>query len=167
MKKNIIWQAKFRFKGGKGTNLYMFIYIWYKYTCIYFYLHKHWNCLPQTGTWPHLLGLKPSQNPVWDSNPHGWDSNPAKTLLGTWTHDLLIRITHPMSGLTEVQVLCVSAQKEFSERQGDRIYWHRTLVRAAGEVALPWIEWATIYSGKRERGKDRFLQADIMQTLRH
>ena len=25
-----------------------------------------------------------------------------------------------MSGLTEVQILCVSAQKEFSERQSDR-----------------------------------------------
>ena len=23
----------------------------------------------------------------WDLNPCGWDSNPAKTLLGTWTHD--------------------------------------------------------------------------------
>ena len=30
-----------------------------------------------------------------------------------------IRITHPVSGLTEVQVLHVSAQKEFSERQSD------------------------------------------------
>ena len=29
------------------------------------------------------LGLQPSQNPAWDLNPWDWDSNPAKTLLGT------------------------------------------------------------------------------------
>ena len=52
--------------------------------------------------------------------PECWDSNPAKTQIGTWTHGLLIRITHLVSGLTEAQVLCVSAQKEFSERQSDR-----------------------------------------------
>ena len=31
----------------------------------------------------HRLGLEPSQNTVWDLNPHSWDLNPAKTLLGT------------------------------------------------------------------------------------
>ena len=31
-----------------------------------------------------------------------------------------MRITHPGSGLTEVQILCASAQKEFSERQSDK-----------------------------------------------
>ena len=36
--------------------------------------------------WTCVLGLKPSQNPVWDSNPCDWDSNLAKTLLGTQTH---------------------------------------------------------------------------------
>ena len=45
-----------------------------------------WNYLPQIGTWNHVLGLKPSQNPVWDLKPHDQDLNPAKTLLGTWTH---------------------------------------------------------------------------------
>ena len=35
------------------------------------------------GLEPTWFGLKPSQNPVWDSYSHGWDSNPAKTLLGT------------------------------------------------------------------------------------
>ena len=34
------------------------------------------------------LGLKPSQNLVWDSNPHGWDSNRAKTH-GTWFKNLM------------------------------------------------------------------------------
>ena len=32
------------------------------------------------GLEPTWFGLKPSQNPVWDSYSHGWDSNPAKTL---------------------------------------------------------------------------------------
>ena len=36
----------------------------------------------------------------------------------TQTHGFLIRITHLVSRLTEV--LCVSAQKEFSKRQSDR-----------------------------------------------
>ena len=62
-------------------------------------------------TW---LGLEPSQNPDWDLNPCDWDSNPAKT------HGLLTEITHLISGLNEAQVLDVSSQKEFSERQSDR-----------------------------------------------
>ena len=45
-------------------------------------------------------------------------SNPAKTLLGTWTHSLLIRITHLVCGHSEAQDLCVSLQKEFSEKEG-------------------------------------------------
>ena len=40
--------------------------------------------------------------------------------IGTWTHDLLIRITYQVSGLSEAQVLCVSWQEEFSGRQGGR-----------------------------------------------
>ena len=44
-------------------------------------------------TWP---GLESSQNPVWDLN-----------------HGLLTRITHLVPGLTEAQLLCISAQKEF------------------------------------------------------
>ena len=42
------------------------------------------------------------------------DSNPAKT------HGLPTEITHLVSGLNEAQVLDVSLQKEFSERQSDR-----------------------------------------------
>ena len=38
------------------------------------------------GLEPTWLGLKPSQNPAWDLNPCGWDSNPAETLPGTQTH---------------------------------------------------------------------------------
>ena len=35
---------------------------------------------------PTWLGLKPSKNSAWYLNPRGWDSNPVKTLLWTWTH---------------------------------------------------------------------------------
>ena len=43
------------------------------------------------------------------------DSNPAKTQIGTWTHEFFVfvcfffRIPHLVSGLTEAQVLCVPA----------------------------------------------------------
>ena len=51
----------------------------------------------------------------WDfEQPTCWDSNPAKT------HGLPVEITHLVSGLNEAQVLDVSLQKEFSERQRDR-----------------------------------------------
>ena len=62
-----------------------------------------WTQLNQTGTWNHMSELKPSQNPDWDLNPM-----------------FSIRITHPVSGVTEVQVLHTSSQKEFIERQSDR-----------------------------------------------
>ena len=57
-----------------------------------------------------ILGLEPTH----------LDSNPAKTQTGTCTHGLLIEITHLVSGLNEAQLLDVSSQKEFSERQRDR-----------------------------------------------
>ena len=66
----------------------------------------------------HVL-LKPC-NSDWDLNACGRDLNLAKTLFGTPTHGLLIRVTHLVSGLTEAQVLYISALKEFSERQSDR-----------------------------------------------
>ena len=47
------------------------------------------------------------------------DLNMDKTLLGTQTHKLFIRIILLLSRLTEAQVHCVSVQKEFSERQSD------------------------------------------------
>ena len=53
----------------------------------------------------------------WDLNPHARTQTQPKPRLGP---TVLIRITHPMSGLTEAQVLHASSQKEFSERQGDR-----------------------------------------------
>ena len=35
-----------------------------------------------------MLGLEPSQNLAWDSDPHGWNWNPAKTH-STWFQDLM------------------------------------------------------------------------------
>ena len=67
------------------------------------------------GLEPMQPGLKPGQNPDWDSNPHGRDLNLAKT------HSLPTEITHLVSGVNEAQVLDVSSQKEFSERQSDRL----------------------------------------------
>ena len=61
-----------------------------------------------------MLGPEPSQNSDWDLNLSGWDSKPAKT------HSLPTEITHLVSGLNEAQVLDVSSQEEFSERQSDR-----------------------------------------------
>ena len=61
---------------------------------------------------PQLLGPKPCISD-WDLNPGGWDSNPAKT------PSLPTEITHLVLGLNEAQVLDVSLQKEFSERQSD------------------------------------------------
>jgi len=62
------------------------------------YSTHRWNRLPQFGTQtqpkPSLglnttrLGLKPSQNPVWDLYPRGWDLSPAKTH-STWFQDLM------------------------------------------------------------------------------
>ena len=81
---------------------------------------------PCLGLKPTWLGLKPSQNPVCDLNPQS-----------------LIRITHLMSGLTEAQVLCVSEQKGFSKRQGDRqevdllTYGACKRCKWAGKAALP------------------------------
>ena len=54
------------------------------------------------------------------------DLNLAKTQLGTnprgqaKTHSVATEITHLVSGPNEAQVLNVSSQKEFSERQSDR-----------------------------------------------
>ena len=59
---------------------------------------------PSLGLKPTWPGFKPGQNPVWDLNPHGWDYS-AETQFGTLTQNLLIRITHLLSGLTKGQVV--------------------------------------------------------------
>ena len=61
-----------------------------------------------------MLGLQPGQNPVWDTNLHDQDSNTAKT------QGLPTKTRHLVSGLNEAQVIEVSLQKKFSERQSDR-----------------------------------------------
>ena len=86
------------------------------------------------------------------------DSNAARSQNGTWSQDFLTRITHLVSGLTEVQVLCVSAQKEFSKKQNDRQdAWERC--KQAGKEALPWGLDGLHFSNPRKvgRGKDCLL----------
>lgn len=53
-------------------------------------------------------GTLAQPNPVWDLNPHDWDSNLATT------HNLPMKITHLVSGLNKAQVLCVLVHKEFN-----------------------------------------------------
>ena len=57
----------------------------------------------QTGTGIHVPWLELSLNPDWDWNP-----------------ELEIWITNLVSGLTEVQILHTSVQKEFNKRKSDR-----------------------------------------------
>ena len=63
---------------------------------------------------PTWQGLKPSQDPVWNLNPHHWDLNPAQR------HGFPTEIIDLVSGPNVAQVLDVSLQKEFSKRQNDR-----------------------------------------------
>ena len=63
---------------------------------------------------PTWQGLKHSQDPVWNLNPHRWDSNPAQR------HGFPTEIIDLVSGPNEAQVLDVSLQKELNERQSDR-----------------------------------------------
>ena len=66
------------------------------------------------GLKPKRPGLKHGQNPAWDLNPGGWDVNLAQT------YGLPPVNTDLVSGPNETQVLNVSLQKEFSERQMDK-----------------------------------------------
>ena len=59
-----------------------------------------------------MVGLKPTQNPVWDSNPPGWDSNQAKSLgiEPTWMGLKPSQNPHYLvSGANEAQVLDASS----------------------------------------------------------
>ena len=81
-----------------------------------------WNRPPQTETCTksyHRLGpgtsygsdgLEPSPNSDWNLSLQA----------RTQTYSLLIKITHPVSGLTEDQILFVSAQEGIEQRQSDR-----------------------------------------------
>ena len=53
-----------------------------------------------------------------DLNPRAGTRTQPKPRLGL--EPLLVEITHLVSGLNEAQVLYVSSQKEFTERQNDR-----------------------------------------------
>ena len=80
----------------------------------------------------------------WDLNPWSLDSNRAKI------HGLLTEITLLVSGLNEAQVLNVSWQKEFSERQsiGKKwIYLGRDTLHRQSKVHLRRWELASRYFG--------------------
>ena len=61
-----------------------------------------------------MSGLEPRQKLAWDLNPCGWASNLAKI------HGPPTEITHLILGPSETQIIDVSLQKEFSEKQSDR-----------------------------------------------
>ena len=64
--------------------------------------------------WHHQLNGHEFEQTACDLNPYVWNSNPAKI------HSLPTEITDLVSGPNEAQVLDISSQKEFSERQSDR-----------------------------------------------
>ena len=84
------------------------------------------------------MGLKASQNPGWDLNPWSFNQNHAP---GIWTY--------------EAQVLCVSAQKQFS---GDKlidkkwIYLKRNRVQATSEgqgSEIDFMGWVILQANQR------------------
>ena len=64
--------------------------------------------------WHHQLNGHEFEQTACDLNPYVWNSNPAKI------HSLPTEITDLVSGPNEIQVLDISSQKQFSERQSDR-----------------------------------------------
>ena len=64
-----------------------------------------------------MLGLKPGQNPVWDSNPCGWDWNPQY-----WFQDLMklrFLMSHPRKNSVRNKVIVkkwISSEIHFIDR---------------------------------------------------
>ena len=80
------------------------------------------------GTQTHILGLKLSQNPVWDLNPRGWDSNPAKTC-STWFQDqkkLRLLMPHRKKNSVRDKVIGKKWIYSDSERSSLHRVGHRT-----------------------------------------
>ena len=101
---------------------------WMGGVTVSFFMLMRWllesACVGGGGYW---LPVEPLLKPFlsdWDCNSLGWHLKPAKTLHGTPTYFffflIFIRIIHLVPGLTEAQILGVSSQKEFSERQNDK-----------------------------------------------
>ena len=82
-----------------------------------------------------MLELKPSQNPVWDSNPHGWDLNPAKTQ-GTWFQDLM-KLRFLMSHLRKNSVSDKVISKKWIYSDSERSTLHRVWAVAEDECRGP------------------------------
>ena len=90
-----------------------------------------WNSNPCARTWtqpkrpkPIWLGLKPSQNPGWDLTQVAGIQTEPKPCLRLEPMWLGLKPSqnprYLVSGPNETQVLDVSSQKKFSERQSDR-----------------------------------------------
>ena len=88
--------------------------------------------------WP---GLEPSQNPVWDSNPCGWDLNSAKTLLGTWTH-----VTGTQFSSVAQSCLCnpmdcntpgLPAHHQLPEFTQTHVHWIRDAIQPSHPLSSP------------------------------
>ena len=117
---------------------------------------QFWNRLSQLGTWTHVLELKPSQNPVWDSNPRGWDLNPDKTH-GTWFQDLM-KLRFLMSHLRKNSERDKEISKKWIYSDSERSPLHRQSVghRRAwvwGPRNVAWlvsIGWVIAYANERE-----------------
>ena len=67
-----------------------------------------WNLNPSARIQTHEVRTQTSQNFAWNLNPHGWDSNSAKT------QGLPTEVTELLSEPNEAQVLDVSLKEEFS-----------------------------------------------------
>ena len=77
-------------------------------------------------------------------------------------HCFLIKITYLVSGLTEVQVLYVSAQKEFSKRQNDRqeVDLLKEIDRPSWKARTPW----EIHIPKTECDLSRKMKVTLRET---
>ena len=113
------------------------------------YEHRDWRCLMFAPSIlkPPSVFFKWKVSIIFSIHPNVychvfWDHT---TQVGTWTHCLIIEITHLVSGLHEVQVLDVSAQKEFFQDRviGKKwIYLERnTLPRQSVGLHRRWGAW--------------------------
>ena len=95
---------------------------------------------PSLGLKPMWLGFEPSQNPAWDLNPPGWDSNPAKTH-GTWFQDLM-KLRFLMSYHRKNSVRDKVVGKKWIYSDSERSTFHRQSVgHPRGQVGLRNVTW--------------------------
>ena len=102
-----------------------------------------------------MLGLKPSQNPVWGLNPCGWDSNQAKTH-NTWFQDLIklrFLMYHCRKNSVRDKVMgkkWIYADSERSILHRQNVGHHRGQVRLWNVAWLVFIGWVISYANEWE-----------------